>query len=212
MSSAKSENIAVFCAAVFANAWAYVIYGTGAGILAVWGYVESQKPLPWLWFTIATLSFLMGSYKAWRDERGAFNKTSDELNTLKTTVPRLEGEISTWQTIGPPPDEKRGTLFIYAAIINRGAPTVVDQWEIFIGTNRFHPDADITVDLHGKRGNLVRSKGLLEAGDRWSGWVACRLDHSFYPVDDKYHLPKIELRFCDYLKNQYSASWEETPE
>lgn len=188
------------------------MYGTGASILAVWGYVESQRPPPWLWFTVAALAFFMGAYKAWRDERAQTNKTNDELNALKYTAPRLEGEITTWQTIGPPPGEKRGTVFIYAAIINRGAPTVVDQWQVVIGGAGLHPDADILVDLHGKKGNIVRSKGRLEAGDKWSGWVACRLDHSFYPVDDKYRLPKIELRFRDYLNNQYSASWEEPPD
>src|SRR6266446_6660343 len=128
----RSGNIWAFIKAVFANAWAYVMYGTGASILAIWSYVRLQPPPPWLWFSVAALAFFMGSYKAWREERTQFNALDRELDSIKHTTPRLEGEIATWQTIGPPPGKRRGTLFIYAAIINRGAPTVVDQWRVII--------------------------------------------------------------------------------
>ncbi len=169
-------------------------------MLTWFSYIAGHFPPIWVCSGIASLGFFSVAYKLWRDERKERAQTDSELKNLKAAGPKLQGTVSDWRAEGQ-------FLFVYADLINTGAPTKIDGWEIVISSEGSLPSIEALLtpvdDGRGNKNNLLLEKGLLAPGDKLSGWLACRIDASFFTFTKQ---PRIDVCFKDFLGQQHVAT------
>jgi len=144
---------------------------------------------------------LQAMFLAWHDEEKRRIGAETRAHELeKNEIPDLRGEID-WAVHAQPDDWP--SLAVHVRVINLGAPTVIENWELRI---KLRFDETLVLTPFFQAEDLqTKSKKLLHRGETLDGQMTYRLSDPAGWDGDEDAIEKIEVGFRDFLKRTYTA-------
>ena len=145
MRAARSTSIPAFLYTVFRQVWTYVVYGGGAAVLSIWGYLIRQTPPAWGFLAVIAIGFFVAAYRVWQIERRDYNDSAiangDLYQKLHDAENRFARELRTIEpfvtldlehVMARPVADVAGSIEILAKVTiqNTGQDTDLHNWTL----------------------------------------------------------------------------------
>jgi hypothetical protein len=163
-------------------------WGLGMGvILALVGAYQLAYPqehiAPWVWWTLGVITVLTVPFMAFHKVRVQRDALTQELEGFRR--PKVSGEIV--DVVAGVNTSGEGTLLLTIALRNEGTPTILDEWEVFVGPQgleRRHLQGMATFLYDGGGGKQVNESDFIykkvestpiPTGGKQTGFIFCRV-------------------------------------